>query len=700
MANDPRHIPPLQDACPDTGSSLESSAGHSHIRNLEERIQALTQEKSAVLNALEMAASLSAFTVDPEDGKDPVTQLLEETASRLATLTRFQALGFFLVNHEDGDLVPRLLYPASEQDRLLDELEGVIENRTLSWALNKNRPLVISTLDKSGAPGILLLHALSTPARTHGIFLGIPDKSKEDIPDVSFGLITTILLSCSNTLESFELYLHIRSMNQALQANVAKLAASEQELKLHRGKLEEEVAERTQDLSLANTELRKEVRERESAQQALQKEKDFVSAVLDTSGALVVVMDTQATVIRFNKAAEAVTGYMAQEVLGKSAVDLFIPSKDQGEILRVAERLADGESPLQHANDWRIKDGTLRRIAWSDTFLANENGEIEYIIATGIDITERTRAQSALREAEATYRNIFENAVEGIFQATTKYGFHNANPAMARMLGYASSKELITESPGLGEQLSVNPEDFGSFLLELRTKGQVANFELLARCKDHRRIWISVSARLVPSSQDDDLEEIEGLVEDITDRKISEMHLERQATYDELTDIPNRFLFKARFDQVLTQAERMGHALAVLYIDLDSFKEINDTLGHHVGDTVLKEVARRLQSRVRRSDLLARIGGDEFAALLINISSRERVPKVALGILKELVRPYTVKGKECQIGASIGASLFPDDGSTMEELLRKADAAMYKAKDQGGNVFCFFDGACSIDHEA
>ncbi len=231
----------------------------------------------------------------------------------------------------------------------------------------------------------------------------------------------------------------------------------------------------------------------------------------------------------------------------------------------------------------------------------------------------------------------------------------------------------------------------------MRQSGAATNFEIRMRRKDLRRIWVSISARAA-LDESGRIAGIEGLAEDITDRKSSELDLQRKATFDSLTNIPNRYLFHDRFEQMLAQAKRLVHGLTLLYLDLDGFKRINDTHGHHIGDLLLMEVASRLRSRVRRSDTLARIGGDEFALLLDNIPAKADVSRLAQEIVDTVSRPYHPAGIPCVIGVSIGVSVYPQNGETPQQLLQCADAAMYAAKESGGNAFFFYDDTQSQDH--
>lgn len=172
-------------------------------------------------------------------------------------------------------------------------------------------------------------------------------------------------------------------------------------------------------------------------------------------------------------------------------------------------------------------------------------------------------------------------------------------------------------------------------------------------------------------------------------RKKAEEQIRNLAHFDKLTGLVNRNLFQDRVTQSLTMAKRVKKKVALLYIDLDRFKPINDTFGHEVGDTVLQEVARRLMASVRKSDTVARIGGDEFVVILQNIQDKHEAAPVARKILSAIQHPFMVRGGEHSVGASIGISCFPDDGENMDTLLKKADAAMYRVKNQTGGSFKF-----------
>jgi diguanylate cyclase (GGDEF)-like protein len=179
------------------------------------------------------------------------------------------------------------------------------------------------------------------------------------------------------------------------------------------------------------------------------------------------------------------------------------------------------------------------------------------------------------------------------------------------------------------------------------------------------------------------------IIYDITKRKIAEQRLERLALYDTLTGLPNRTLFFDRMNQLLALAKRNQYVLAVLYMDMDRFKVINDTLGHEVGDLLLQEAAKRMTSCTRKADTVARMGGDEFIGICARIAAAEDASVVARKIIAALAEPFTIKGNECSIGVSIGISLYPRGGDDSETLVNKADTAMYRVKESGKGGYAF-----------
>ncbi|TCS39068.1 PAS domain S-box-containing protein/diguanylate cyclase (GGDEF)-like protein [Paucimonas lemoignei] len=305
------------------------------------------------------------------------------------------------------------------------------------------------------------------------------------------------------------------------------------------------------------------------------------------------------------------------------------------------------------------------------------------------DINERKRAFEALREAERRFRSIFENAVEGIFQSTATNGYIAVNPALARMYGYESPQHLMAELRDIDHQVYVDPGRRHEFLRRMEEDGVVLGFESRVWRRDGSIIWISENARAVLNDAGEVLF-FEGTVEEITTRKQHEEEIRFQATHDALTGLPNRTLLYDRLEQAVFQAHRHGNYLAVVFFDLDQFKYVNDSLGHQVGDRLLKTVASRLKSCVRDADTVARLGGDEFVLLLTDQASEDSFTQTLQPILEKVATPWLVNGVELQITCSMGVSLCPADAADADTLLKHADAAMFRAKQTGRNNFQFF----------
>ncbi|MBG0789123.1 MAG: diguanylate cyclase [Desulfovibrionaceae bacterium] len=295
------------------------------------------------------------------------------------------------------------------------------------------------------------------------------------------------------------------------------------------------------------------------------------------------------------------------------------------------------------------------------------------------EIEMHRRTEAALSKAEEKYRSIFERAVEGIYQITPAGEFLEVNPAMLRILGYKTPSDIIGR-PGMWASVMADNDERQAYEEIMRRDGAVTNFEFHGRRRDGEVLWCSMNSRMVRQAGGADF--IEGVLEDITERKNIELELKELAMVDSLTGIANRHRFFDRLDHALAVAKRYEKILAVLFIDLDEFKRINDTFGHPAGDGLLREVAERLQARTRASDTLARIGGDEFGLLLTDVPGRDGAVAVTKGLLDVLKKPFAIKGEEVTVSATIGISFYPDDGLDPVTLISRADAAMYGAKSQ------------------
>jgi diguanylate cyclase (GGDEF)-like protein/PAS domain S-box-containing protein len=336
----------------------------------------------------------------------------------------------------------------------------------------------------------------------------------------------------------------------------------------------------------------------------------------------------------------------------------------------------------------KTRDGSQRTVSMNVRVVANPRGTNFCLEGTVQDITPRKLAERALQKAEQKYRSIFENAVLGIFQTNLEGDFLNVNPALARLAGYDSPKDFLNSVHSAGEIYvdSKRRDELRELLLAQKV---VRDFEVEFKTREGGTRATSINVGAVADSEGK-TSYLEGTVQDITERKAAEARVQFLAYHDALTGLPNRVLFEDRLAKALANARRREEPLAVLWLDLDNFKTINDSLGHSVGDLLLKQVGERLHQHTRAQDTVAKVGGDEFVFALINPGHVSRAAAAVERIRRAVARPFVVQGHVLNVTCSTGISLFPDDGADSQTLLKNADLAMYYAKENGRNNFRFF----------
>jgi diguanylate cyclase (GGDEF)-like protein/PAS domain S-box-containing protein len=316
-------------------------------------------------------------------------------------------------------------------------------------------------------------------------------------------------------------------------------------------------------------------------------------------------------------------------------------------------------------------------------------GDTDETIALVRDITEQRNVNERLQQAAIVY----DNTVEGIFVTDSEGTIVNANSAFTSITGYRID-EALGKSPEILNSGRHDPEFFESMWNRLDEKSHWQG-EVWNRRKGGELFpaWLSINSILDPTGK---LLNYVAVFSDISEIRQSQEELEHLAHHDVLTDLPNRLLFESRLDHAIHRARRRSQPLAVMFLDLDRFKIINDSLGHAAGDTLLHQVAARLLSTVREEDTVARMGGDEFTFLLEEVSSRGAA-KIAENCIRTLKQPFELGDREIYLSGSVGISLYPEDGEDVDTLVRNADAAMYKAKSFGCDNYQFYTNELTIN---
>ena len=359
-----------------------------------------------------------------------------------------------------------------------------------------------------------------------------------------------------------------------------------------------------------------------------------------------------------------------------------------------------GEIPGHEAREQELlrKDGSRVWVAIATSLVRGKSGEPRYFISMVQDISEAKRATAALRESEERFRRTFELAGSGVAHIGMDRRFVRVNRRLCEMTGY-SEDELLRLT---GRQIS-HPEDVDVINAQRPSlyAGEIDAVRVEKRYlrKDGSVIWVAFTMVVERNAAGEPQYEI-AFFDDITARKQAEAALRESeerfrqlAHHDALTSLPNRALFYDRMQHTLALAKRNHWTVGVMLVDLDRFKTVNDTLGHAVGDKLLRQVAERLSKSVRTSDTVARLGGDEFAVVLNNLSAPEDAAVVGQKIIAAFQAPFQVEGHSLLSTLSIGAALYPNDSIDQETLLKNADAAMYRSKEAGRNCFSLFSAA-------
>ena len=424
-------------------------------------------------------------------------------------------------------------------------------------------------------------------------------------------------------------------------------------------------------------------------EKALREREDLVRLLLESTAEAILGIDAEGRCIFANPNCARLLGFSrSEDLLGREVHDLVHHSHADGlpydESQCPIHRAAREARPMHADNEvfWR-RDGIPFPVEyWSHPM--RQGDRVVGVVVTFFDITERVKEEARARMAAT----VFESTHEGVM-ITDPYGhILTVNQAFTRITGY-SEAEVVGRTPHMLRSGRHGPEFYAALWQALREVGHWQG-EVWNRRKNGE-IYPELLSISAVEDQRSVVCNYVGVFTDISQIKESQAQLAHLAHYDPLTNLPNRLLLGSRLQHAIEQAQRQGRGLAVLFLDLDRFKNVNDSLGHPAGDELLVAVTARLTHRLRAEDTLARLGGDEFVVLLERLREPRDAALVARTLLDALAEPFVLsQGSEVYIGASIGISLYPDDGGDAHQLIQHADVAMYQCKEQGRNTYGFY----------
>lgn len=423
---------------------------------------------------------------------------------------------------------------------------------------------------------------------------------------------------------------------------------------------------------------------------------ELATAVLEQAADAIEITDAQARLLYVNPAFERTTGYQRQEVLGKTPSELFRAGQHEDQMYdEISDTIQTGQV-WQGAYLGRRKDGSFYPQDATIFPIHNRAGEITNHVAIKRDVSDRKRTQEKLGNSLSLLQATFEATADGILVTNSQGNILNFNQKFAE-LWQQSEPIAWDEFHDLSFIVSLlsQPQQFLVRMQALYAQPQIESHDIL-NLKDGRYI----EGRSCPQMLGDTVIGRVWSFRDVTERLQTEAQIRYQAAHDLLTSLPNRKSFSDRLTDALAEAGRHQQKLAVMFLDLDRFKLINDSLGHAAGDVLLKQVAQRLRRCLRRQDMVARWAGDEFTVLLSDIAGIDDAVQTAHKILNAMKPDFNLDGHLLHVSNSIGIALYPTDGNDAETLLKNADAALYRAKDSGRNGYQLYTSAINSETSA
>lgn len=432
---------------------------------------------------------------------------------------------------------------------------------------------------------------------------------------------------------------------------------------------------------------------RSQAEAELRTAEERFREIAEFAGAFVWEMDASWRFRFVSQGAAAVFGRPLEEVFGQALTD-FVPQEQRATFQQRLEAIRAAGEPFRRLECGLVTGAEeARQIALSGLPVRDAHGN-----STGRyrgiaeDVTQRRRDAEKLRLAE----KVFEHSAQGILVTDAQTRIVSVNPAFTAITGY-SAEDAVSEKPGRFVSGRYDAAFYAALWDKLNATGHWSG-EVWGKRKNGEEypVWLSINA--VRDAENASVSHYVAIFSDISEQKASAARIEHLAYHDPLTGLPNRYALHTHLEQSLATARRNQRGLALMFIDLDRFKSINDTLGHDVGDQLLVTVARRIREAVRESDTVARLGGDEFVVVAGGLNAgAEDAARIAEKVIAAVDKPMRLSGHALYVTPSVGIALYPEDGTTAESLIKNADIAMYHAKSAGRNAYHFFNASMNAE---
>ncbi|MGB5082721.1 MAG: EAL domain-containing protein [Burkholderiales bacterium] len=441
--------------------------------------------------------------------------------------------------------------------------------------------------------------------------------------------------------------------------------------------------------------------QRKQAEEVLRESEERFRAVFDSANEGILIYDRSLRVIGGNAAAERIIGLPLADIIGAAGFTSLLPCvREDGSPLLPEDRptrntVLTGSPLAARIIGIRRSNGSMTWLS-VNTGILRRPGESDYygVVSTLGDITVQRQAEAALRENEARFRSLTALSSDLFWEQDEQYRFTSFS-------GIGSERDGAGGIPFIGKKrweqdfLNMSANDWSAHIATLEARLPFHDLELCRLDQSGKKVWLNISGEPVFDASGA-FKGYRGVGKEISERKKDEEHIQFLANHDALTSLPNRAMFGELLNLAIQNALRYNRAFALLFIDLDRFKNINDTLGHEAGDQMLQEMGMRLTQTVRSSDVVARLGGDEFVVLVQEVGEARQVEAVARKILSALVRPVIMRGQECHVTASIGICMCPAEAQDEQSLMKNADIAMYRAKEDGKNNYKFYSAEMNV----